>query len=319
MMNVGRRALRQHQSVVATKQGTLAIASQVQRRGYPGGAALKILKRRTATVKQIGKITGTMKVVASSKLPGAQAKANKVSPFFESMDSGFSHMMEKLKENSGDKQVLTIIIYTDKGLCGSTNNQINRMLEKESMSNQKVVVWGEKGASSFEKSKHAQKVLFSAHPPLKNNLTFMEISAVVSEVLKDGQFDLIRIIYNKMHGSHSSEIEQMWLPSLTSLSGDDAASFLAPYEIEAVASDELMESLNEFQICAALNYCHYHNQAVEFFQRRNSMENASKNAGEIGKKLTILFNKARQAAITTELGEICSGAAAVDEMLKAGK
>jgi len=69
-------------------------------------------------------------------------------------------------------------------------------------------------------------------------------------------------------------------------------------------------------LCAALIYCHHHNLAAEFLARRNSMENASKNAGEVGKKLSLLYNKARQAAITTELGEIVSGAAAVDEMLK---
>eukprot|EP01127_Copromyxa_protea_P009278 TRINITY_DN216_c0_g1_i1.p1 TRINITY_DN216_c0_g1~~TRINITY_DN216_c0_g1_i1.p1 ORF type:complete len:317 (+),score=96.46 TRINITY_DN216_c0_g1_i1:34-984(+) len=315
MMNVGRRALRQQQVVA----GTPSLATQAQRRNYPGGAALKSLKHRGATVRQIGKITGTMKVVASSKLPSAQAKAQSVSPFFESMENGlFDSMMTKLKAESDNKSVLTIIIYTDKGLCGSTNNTISRMLDKESMSNQKIIVWGEKGASSFEKSKHASKVIFSAHPPLKNVLTMAEISAVTSKIVTQ-EFDLIRIIYNKMVGSHSSEIKELWLPSLTTLNNDDAAAFLAPYEIEAVASDELLESLNEYQICAALNYCHFNNQAVELFQRRNSMENASKNAGEIGKKLNILFNKARQAAITTELGEICSGAAAVDEMLKAGK
>lgn len=78
-------------------------------------AVIKLLvKRRTATVKQIGKITGTMKVVASSKLPGAQARAARVSPFFESMESGFAHMMDKLKEDSDSKSVLTVIIYTDK-------------------------------------------------------------------------------------------------------------------------------------------------------------------------------------------------------------
>lgn len=56
------------------------------------------------------------------------------------------------------------------------------------MSNQKIVVWGEKGASSFDKSRHASKVLFSAHPPLKNNLTFAEISAVVEDILKEVTF-----------------------------------------------------------------------------------------------------------------------------------
>jgi len=119
-----------------------------------------------------------------------------------------------------------------------------------------------------------------------------------------------------MVGPGSSEIKEVWLPSMSALESENAKEFLSPYEIEAVATDELLLSLNEFQIGAALNYCHYHNVAVEFFARRNSMENASKNANEVGKKLNLLYNKARQAAITTELGEIVSGAAAVDEMLK---
>ncbi len=79
------------------------------------------------------------------------------------------------------------------------------------------------------------------------------------------EFDLVRIIYNQMVGSHSSEIKEMWLPSLSALDTDDAKLFLSPYEIEAVASDELLASLNEYQLCAALNYCHYHNQVCHIY------------------------------------------------------
>jgi F0F1-type ATP synthase gamma subunit len=91
-------------------------------RAHPQLEIKHLVKRRTATVKQIGKITGTMKVVASSKLPGAQARAAKVSPFFESMESGFSHMMDKLTQDSDSKSVLTIIIYTDKVNPNSHSN-----------------------------------------------------------------------------------------------------------------------------------------------------------------------------------------------------
>jgi len=234
------------------------------------------------------------------------------------MEGGIADLVTKLRENQEDKSILTVIVYTDKGLCGSTNNQITRSLEKERMDNQKIVLWGEKGASAFEKSKHSSKVLFSAHPSLKTPVTFAEASGVVDEMLTE-QFDLVRIIFNQMEGPVTSEMKELWLPSLSTLESDDSKAFLAPYEIEAVQVDELLASLNEYQLCAALNYCHYHNLAVEFFARRNSMENASKNAGDVGKKLNILYNKARQASITTELGEIVSGAAAVDEMLKAKK
>jgi len=303
---------------ITSRKAILASQQNLQRRGYPGGAQLKILKRRAGTVKQIGKITGTMKVVASSKLLGFQAKAAKVSPFYETMEEGVVELVSKLKENTEDKSIVTIIVYTDKGLCGSTNNQISRMLEKESLSNQKLFLWGEKGASALEKSRHSGKVVLSAHPSVRFPVTFAEVSGLVSEILNE-QFDLVRIVFNKMSGPVSSEIREVWLPSLSALDSEEAKAFLAPYEIEAVAIDELLASLNEYQLCAALNYCHYHNVAVEFFARRNSMENASKNASDVGKRLNILYNKARQAAITTELGEIVSGAAAVDEMLKAKK
>jgi len=192
------------------------------------------------------------------------------------------------------------------------------MLDKEDLSNQKVVLWGEKGFSAFEKSRHSGRVIFSAHPPAKTPVTFAEASAVVSEFLNE-EFDLVRFIYNEMTGPASSEIKEIWLPSLSALETEEAKAFLAPYEIEAAAGDELLVNLNEYQLCAALNYCHYQNMTVEFFSRRNSMENASKNAKDVGKKLNLLYNKARQAAITTELGEIVSGASAVDEMLKTKK
>jgi len=295
------------------------VVPQTQKRTYPGGAQLKILKRRAGTVKQIGKITGTMKVVASSKLPGAVAKAGRVSTFFESLDVTTIELVNKLREDEDtERNLLTVIIYTDKGLCGSTNNQISRMLEKQELKNQKIVLWGEKGASAWEKSKHAAKVVFSAHPALKTPLTFSEASGVAGEILNE-QYDLLRIIYNKMVGPATAEIQEIWLPARSTLDSDAGRNFLATYELEAVAADELLTSWNEYQLSAALNYCHFQNLAVEFFARRNSMENASKNAEEVGKKLNLLYNKARQAAITTELGEIVSGAAAVDEMLKAKK
>jgi len=285
-------------------------------RGYPGGAVLKSLKRRAQLVSQIGKITGTMKVVASSKLPGAQAKSASISPFYESMLGGFAPLIEKIKENNDDGDgVISVIVYTDKGLCGSTNNAISRLLAKQDLSGQKFVIWGEKGVAAFEKSKARNSVLFSAHPAIKYPLTFSDASTVAGEILKY-DFKLIRIVYNHMTGPATYDITEQWLPSLDALEEEDAKAYLASYEMESTATDELLNNFNEFVIAAALNYCHYRNQVVELFQRRNSMENASKNAGEMGKKLQIKFNKARQASITTELGEIVSGAAAVDEMMK---
>jgi len=137
------------------------------------------------------------------------------------------------------------------------------------------------------------------------------MSSVVQSALKVQTYDAIRIIFNKMISSASAEISQLFLPSLKTLDGENARNFLMPYELEATASDELIANLNEFHICSALNYAMTQNQAVELFQRRNSMENATKNAKEIQAKINLKYNKARQAMITNELSEIVSGAAAV--------
>jgi len=296
---------------------TLFRVNQYQSRFYPGAADLKILKRRQKTVTQIGKICGVLKVVAQSRLQVAQDKATSVTPFFKSMNKVFDPITKRIQEkDSADIDIVTIVIYTDRGLCGPCNNGINRMLDKEPLDNQGVVVWGEKGCAGFEKSKHKGKVIMSAHPNIKTPLSFTEVTQIVSKILKQEQCHLYRVIFNRMSGPNSSEIDELWLPSLSTLDEDVSRELLAPYELEAVSNDELLHNLNEFHLSSALNYAVFQNMAVELFQRRNSMENANKNAKEVVHKIKLKYNKARQSMITTELGEIVSGAAAVDEMIK---
>jgi len=298
--------------------GRKYLQGSIQKRGYPGAAELKVLKRRQQSVQQIGKITGTLKVVAQSRLAVAQERADKCSPFFRSMTKIFQPVVDKLRENQNDLEIVTIVIYTDRGLCGPCNNGINRMLDKETMSNQTVVIWGEKGAAGFEKSKHKSKVKMSAHPNLKTPLSYLEISSFVSKILAL-DCDGYRLIYNKMSGPNNSEIEEMWLPSLKTLDSETSREALVSYEFEAVSGDEMIHNLNEYHLSSAINFAIFNNLAVELFQRRNSMQNASQNAKEVVKKIKLKYNKARQSMITTELGEIVSGAAAVDEMIKARK
>jgi len=112
----------------------------------------------------------------------------------------------------------------------------------------------------------------------------------------------------------SPGISYLYLPSQKKLV-NEARNHLLKYELEATSPEELLNSVSELFLSSAVNYACFHNQAVEIFSRRNSMDNATKNAKEVGKVLQIKFNRERQAMITTELGEITSGAAAVDEML----
>jgi len=280
-------------------------------RNYPGGR-LKAIKRRRKTVGTIGKITNTMKVVASSKLPAAQSKAAAVSPFFQSIYRTFDFLQNQPKEG---QKVLTLVICTDKGLCGSTNNGLTRTLLKENLSNDSIVIWGDKGVGAFERSVYKPNVIFSAHPNQKTILSFIEISTVVDKLMQY-DFDVLRIAYNKMVTVSTPGIDYLYVPTFKTLSTPEAIDKFSNYEIEATNSEEILQSLAEYSLSAAINYACFHNQNVELFARRNSMDNASKNAKEVGTKLTIKFNRERQAIITTELGEITSGAAAVDEMTK---
>lgn len=105
------------------------------------------------------------------------------------MNQIFDPITKKLQEKP-DVDITTIVIYTDRGLCGPCNNGINRMLDKESLSNQNVVVWGEKGCAGFEKSKHKSKVVLSAHPNIKTPLSFLEVTNLVQKVLEKVNYHL---------------------------------------------------------------------------------------------------------------------------------
>jgi len=280
-------------------------------RAYPGGGRLKAIKRRRKTVATIGKLTKTMSVVAASRMASAQTRAAAVAPFYNSMIRPF----ESLSKPKEGEKVLTLIISTDKGLCGSTNNGLSRALLKQDMSAHTIVVWGDKGCGAIERSKFKENVPFSAHPNPKRTVSFIEVSAVAERLVKL-EYDVLRIAFNKMVSASSPAISYLYLPSLKKLLSDDAKSALVKYEIEATAEDELMSSVAEFLLAGGVNYACFQNQAVEIFSRRNSMDNATKNAKEVGKKLQLKYNRERQGMITTELGEITSGAAAVDERSK---
>jgi F-type H+-transporting ATPase subunit gamma len=291
--------------------GSSTLPSQTSAvRNYPGGGRLKVIKRRRKTVATIGKLTKTMSVVAASKMIPAQQKAAAISPFFTSMTKPFGALLDEPKP---DENVLTLVISTDKGLCGATNNGLSRALLKQDLSKHSIVVWGDKGCGAFERSLFKENVYFSAHPNQKTVLSFIEVSTVVDRLVAKKDYDVLRIAFNKMLTPSSPGITYLYLPSQKKFL-NEAKNHLVKYELEATSQEELLNSLNEYFISAAVNYACFHNQAVEMFARRNSMDNATKNAKEVGRVLQIKFNRERQAMITTELGEITSGAAAVDEM-----
>jgi len=295
----------------SSKTGATPVSQFTQTRGYPGGR-LKILKRRKKTVLTIGKLTKTMSVVAASKMATAAQKADSVSSFFTSMIKPFSTLSLQPKEG---QKVLTLVMCTDKGLCGSTNNNLTRSLikEKDNLASNIIVIWGDKGCGAFERSVLNKNVLFSAHPSQRTTLDFIEVASVSERILQQ-DFDLLRIVFNRMLRPGVPIIDNLYVPTFKYFASDEARTALLPYELEATAGEELLRNYSEFLVSAALNYSYFQNHNVEVYNRQLSMDNASKNAKEIGKGLSLKINRERQAIITTELGEITSGAAAVDAM-----
>jgi len=219
----------------------------------------------------------------------------------------------KNKEAPTRPKVLTLIVTTNRGLCGAINSQVVREIVNEPfITEESFVIIGEKGVRNLSNSLKLKKnVIFSIHPNAKFPLSFIEAGSV-SERLKGIEFDEIRIVHNRFESLFKMYVDQIRLPSLKQFLADEqSAEQLTQYEIED--TNETLENLIEYYYAAAINFAYYQNAAVEIVSRRNAMDSASNNASEVGVKIRIEYNKTRQAEITTELSEIVSGAAAVEE------
>jgi F-type H+-transporting ATPase subunit gamma len=284
------------------------------KRFYP--VSLKDLANRLKAVRAIGKITKTMKVVASSKMQQAQDAADQSFAFYDTMRKLFLPIEKKISERKKDSttrpKVLTILVTTNRGLCGAINSQIVRsILNEPFISEEQILILGEKGVKSLQNNiKLKRNVHLSFHPSSKYPLSFLEAGAV-GERLKGLEYDELRIIYNRFESLFKMGVDTIRIPSLKILQSEEFTEYLAQYEISD--GSETLESLMEYYLAALINYSFYQNSAVEIISRRNAMDSASNNAVEIGDKIRIEYNKTRQAEITTELSEIVSGAAAVEE------
>jgi len=219
---------------------------------------------------------------------------------------------EKKKDTTTRPKVLTVLVTTNRGLCGSINSQVIRSIINEPfITEESIVVFGEKGVRSLQNSiKLKKNVLFSIHPSSKYPLSFLE-AGNVSEKLKTAEFDELRIIYNRFENLFTMHLDTIRIPSLKTLKSEENSELFSQYEISD--SDAILESFLDYYYASVMNYAFYQNSAVEIVSRRNAMDSASTNAAEIGDKIRIEYNKTRQAEITTELSEIVSGAAAVEE------
>ena len=205
---------------------------------------------------------------------------------------------------------LVVVMTTDKGLCGGVNTILNRMTRQmlakltESGKSYEMFVMGEKGRAAFRRN-YASKFLLTA-TERRMPYTF-DLAAALAQDALAGEFDAVHILYNEFKSAIA------YTPSIKTIIPliDPTSPQLYPYEIEPDNDPETLQNFFEYTFAAQIFHSLMENATSEQSSRMNAMENASKNAGEMIGKLTLQYNRARQARITTELIEIISGASAL--------
>ena len=208
------------------------------------------------------------------------------------------------------KKNLLVLMTTDKGLCGGVNTIIGRMTRQliarleAGGKEYKLYIQGEKGCASFRKAYGTNIVATATEREVP--YTFELASSIAQDVLS-ADVDAVHLLYNEFKSAIVN------IPSIRSTVPllDPNDPFLYPFDISVEDDKEALQNFYEYTLATQIFYAMLQNAASEQSSRMNAMENASKNASEMVGKLTLKYNKARQARITTELIEIISGASAM--------
>ncbi|KAF7278515.1 ATP synthase, gamma subunit [Rhynchophorus ferrugineus] len=276
---------------------------QQQQRGM---ATLKAISIRLKSVKNIQKITQSMKMVSAAKYARAERELKQVRP----IGDGAKQFYEKAEIAPPEDvpQKLVIAMTSDRGLCGAVHTSVARYIRNElgkDDQNIKVVCVGDKSRSILSRI-YGKNIILACNEVGRLPPTFTDASKLADAILKSGyKFGSGEIIYNRFKSVVSYATTTLPVFSLESVA---AAPKLSIYDS---LDDEVIQSYLEFSLASLLFYSMKEGACSEQSSRMTAMDNASKNAGEMIDKLTLTFNRTRQAVITRELIEIISGASAL--------
>ncbi|MGO4127204.1 F0F1 ATP synthase subunit gamma [Inquilinus sp. YAF38] len=290
--------------------------------------SLKDLRNRIASVKSTQKITAAMKMVAASKLRRAQDQAEAGRPYADRMErmlTGLAAVAKtagqgpKLISGTGKSDVhLLLVITSDRGLAGAFNATVLREARRQIRELQgrgktvKLFTVGRKGRDSLRRD-FANLIVESVIDVGRPKLGFADADGIATRILamfEAGDFDVCSVVYNKFKSAIAQIITvQQLVPVALPAVAEDTASNIV-YEFEPSEEQILAELLPRnlaIQIYKAL----LESAASEQGARMTAMDNATRNAGDMIKRLTLVYNRTRQAYITKELIEIISGAEAI--------
>ena len=287
-------------------------------------ASLDDLKKRIASVKSTQKITKAMKMVAAAKLRKAQESAEKGRPYSEKMNnvilnlsSGISDKENAPKLLSGtgnDKVHLCVVMTSDRGLCGGFNSNIIKKAKSyfskilSEGKELKIITVGSKGNDQLKRM-YGDKIVENISFKESKNANYFDadkIGKIVIDKFESSEFDICTIFYNQFKNVITQIPQAQQIIPLNSEDSEENTSEES-YEFEP-DEDEILSNLLPKNISTQIFKAMLENSASEQGSRMSAMDNATRNAGEMVDKLTIQYNRSRQAAITKELIEIISGA-----------
>ena len=287
--------------------------------------SLDDLKKRITSVKSTQKITKAMKMVAASKLRRAQENAEKGRPFSEKMNNIILNISNSItdKDNASkflvgtgkDNIHLCVVITADRGLCGGFNTNICRKAKnyferilKEGKT-LKIFTVGSKGYDQLKRVYGGYIIEKTSFKGFKK-ITYKEAEEIGKKIVKlfnEKQFDVCKIFYNKFKNVITQIPQEQQIIPMENSNKKEEKKSENYYEFEP-EENEILDDLLPRNISTQIFKAFLENAASEQGSRMTAMDNATRNAGDLVDKLTITYNRSRQAAITKELIEIISGA-----------
>jgi len=273
-----------------------------------GMATLKDIRIRLKSVSNIQKITQSMKMVSAAKFARAERELRPA----KSYGAGATAFFEKAEVTQDDSKPnhLIVAITSDRGLCGAVHSNVVKAIkakigEQKEGVDTKLVLVGDKSRSMLARIM-PESIMMTFNEVGKKPPTFADASLVAREICDSGyKFDCGSLYYNVFRSVVSYKTTELPIYSLETVT---QAEKLPLYDS---IDDETLTSFNEFALVSQIYYCLKESACSEQSSRMTAMDAASKNASEMIDKLTLTYNRTRQAVITKELIEIISGAAAL--------
>ena len=287
--------------------------------------SLDDLKKRIKSVKSTQKITKAMKMVAAAKLRKAQENAEKGRPYSQKMQNIILNLTKSINDPQNapkllvgtgkDQTYLCVVLTADRGLCGGFNSNICKLAKnnfKKILDEGKVlkiITVGTKGLDQI-KREYGKYVIKKFSFKNKKQITFKEAKIIGNEIIslfKQNEFDKCILFYNNFKNVITQIPQAQQIIPAENNSSKEKEENPTSYEFEP-EEDEILEDLLPKNISTQVFKAFLENAASEQGSRMTAMDNATRNAGELVDKLTINYNRSRQASITKELIEIISGA-----------